>query len=165
MKVLFLDVDGVLNCTYTFQRRHERWQASGKPAKDGEFAWPLGHLDEELIARLNPIIEYTNCKIVISSSWRLYAEFHLFKGWLCGKGFKYPDAIIDRTPSLPQLDNTRGEEIKWWLNNHPEVVAYSILDDDCFDIAPVHPNNYVATNGNEGLTDEKMQAVITMLNK
>lgn len=165
MKVLFLDVDGVLNCSHTFQRRHNAWKETNTPVKREEFAWPLGHLDEELVPRLNDIVEQSDCKIVISSSWRISAEFLYFGGWLVHRGFKYPDAIIDRTPSLPMLDNSRGEEIKAWLVKHPEVTHYAILDDDVIDIMPVHPYNVVETNGKEGLTDEKVKEAINLLNK
>jgi len=165
MKILFLDVDGVLNCSHTFQRRHNALLITNTAVKREEFAWPLGHLDEELIPRLNDIVEQTDCKIVISSSWRISTEFPYFKGWLVYRGFKYPDAIIDKTPNLPMLDNCRGEEIKTWLVKHPEVTQYAILDDDICDIQPVHPNNYVNTDGKEGLTNEKVKETINLLNK
>jgi hypothetical protein len=163
MKILFLDVDGVLNCSTTFQRRHNLWKATGQPIKAEEFAWPLGHLDEELIPRLNTIIEQTGCKIVVSSSWRISEEFPYFGGWLVRKGFKYPDSIIGRTGTMTQLINCRGEEIKAWLVQHPEVTHYAILDDDVEDITPVHPNNTVQTSGKEGLTEERAQAAISLL--
>lgn len=160
MKVLFLDVDGVLNCTYTFQRRHQL----SEPLSEAAMCWPLGHLDEQIIPLLNPIVERTDCKIVLSTSWRLHPRFAELGSWLEGKGFKYPNAIIDRTPSMPMMDNCRGEEVKAWLRKHPEVRQYVVLDDDCEDIIPVHPKNYVATNGNEGLTNELVETVISILN-
>ena len=166
MKVLFLDVDGVLNCTYTFQRTYERWKETGAATKGPEFAWPMGHLDDALVPNLNPIVEQTGCKIVLSSSWRVIAKIPDFRNWVSQKGFKYPEAIIDRTRSSVGDDpDGRGNEIKDWLTAHPEVTAYVILDDDSQDIVRVHPNNFVNTNGNEGLTDEKVQAAIAVLKK
>lgn len=166
MKIIFLDCDGVLNCSQTFQRRYSAWIEAGNTVIKGEeFAWPLGHLDETLIFNLNTIVEQTGCKIVVSSSWRLSAEFVHFGEWLVHRGFKYPDSIIDKTPNLPVVDNCRGEEIKAWLDKHPEVTEYAILDDDVVDIMPVHPHNLIGTNGNEGLTEKRAQAAIALLNK
>jgi len=166
MKILFLDVDGVLNCSVTFQRNYDRWKATGTPTKGPDFSWPLGHLDPELVVNLNPIVEQTDCKIVLSSSWRITAELPHFRGWLVGKGFKYPDAIIDRTRSSVGDDpDARGNEIKDWLTDHKEVIAYAILDDDSQDIIRVHPNNFVHTSGKEGLTPTKAQEAIDVLKK
>lgn len=166
MKVLFLDVDGVLNCTYTFQRRNAAYEGQSKsPLTEDDLIWPMGHLDEQIIPLLNPIVERTDCKIVVSSSWRLHSRFTELGSWLKIKGFKYPEVIIDKTSCMPMMDNCRGEEIKEWLRKHPEVQQYVIIDDDGEDIIPVHPNNYIFTNGNEGLTNEKVEAVISILNQ
>jgi hypothetical protein len=165
MKILFLDVDGVLNNTYTFARIHRAWKESGEPTKVN-FGWPLGHLDETLIANLNPIVEQTHCNIVLSSSWRVIAKIPDFREWMAQKGFHYAESIIDRTRrSVGDDPDARGNEIKDWLTAHPEVTSYVILDDDCFDIFRVHPNNFVHTNGNDGLTNERAQAAIAILNK
>lgn len=168
MKILFLDVDGVLNCTDTFRRRHAAWEATGEEFKDPiRFGWPLGHLDENLVPLLNPICEQTGCNIVVSSTWRNLCQLSEFKGWLKQKGFAYSDKIIDVTPTLnlSTQEDQRGLEIKQWLSNKPEVIAYCILDDDGFDIIGIHPNNYVHVRFDEGLTTEEVKFAIAMLNK
>lgn len=168
MKILFLDVDGVLNCTDTFRRRHAAWEATGKEFKDLiRFDWPLGHLDENLVLLLNPICEQTDCKIVVSSTWRNSCELSDFKGLLKQKGFLYPDKIIGITPTLNLsiAENHRGLEIKHWLDNNAEVKSYCILDDDGFDIIGIHPNNYVHVRFDEGLTTEEVKFAIAMLNR
>lgn len=166
MKVLFLDIDGVLNCSFTFARRHARWLESGNPVKEGEFAFPLGHLDEELIANLNTIVEQTNCKIVISSSWRIAHTPQEIAGWLNEKGFKYPESIIDRTGRAPmeERDNERGWEVQKWVEDN-DVDQYCIVDDDSQDIRPMHPDNFVQTSGKVGLTEEKASAIVSKLNE
>lgn len=166
MKILFLDVDGVLNNTLTYTRIHRAWKESGEATRGSEFGWPMGHLDAILVPNLNPIVEQTGCQIVLSSSWRIIAKIPDFRSWVSQKGFKYPDSIIDRTRrSVGDDPDGRGNEIKDWLAGHPEVTAYVILDDDSFDIIRVHPNNFVHTNGKEGLTEEKVKEAITILNK
>lgn len=169
MKVLFLDVDGVLNSRETFLRNHEAWQASGEPTKNPRtFGWPMGHLDETLIKRLNCICEKTNCSIVLSSSWRIISQLRDFGSWLQMKGFEYPHRLIDRTANLDLTgeENRRGMEIKDWLdrNTYRNISKYVILDDDCYDIINVHPKNLVHTNFVDGITEENVQQAIAILN-
>ena len=169
MKVLFLDVDGVLNSTETFARRRKAWETAKEADVNAvldEYAWPLGHLDKELVCNLNPIVEQTKCSIVLSSSWRLVCQLENFRQWVSQKGFKYPDTIIDRTPNLAMRseDLRRGTEIMAWMEIHQGITRYAILDDDGFDIQPMHPKTYVNTDGNEGLTLEKVEAVVKILN-
>lgn len=166
MKILFLDVDGVLNSQETFQRNHDAWLASGELEKHPKVhGWPMGHLDSELISRLNTVCAKTDCHIVLSSAWRIIAELPDFRGWLTQKGFKYSEKIIDRTANL-SVDNRRGAEIQDWIDKNKEKVSlYAIVDDDSFDIVPVHPNNFVHTSFMEGLQDPQVDMLVNMLNK
>ena len=163
MKILFLDFDGVLNCSVTFARRSAKIAAEGMP--DDKEDWKLTHLDEFLIPNLNPIVEQTKCKIVVSSSWRIGYDLATLAKWLAKKGFKYPETIIDRTPTIPLVDYSRGTEIKTWLSKHPEVTGYAILDDDIEDILPLHPMNTIRTSGQKGLTPDKAADVIMVLSR
>jgi hypothetical protein len=54
MKVLFLDIDGVLNCSKTPNPRKLPYV-----------------IDKKLLARLERLVERTGAKVVLSSSWRL----------------------------------------------------------------------------------------------
>lgn len=169
MKVLFLDVDGVLNSKETFLRNHAEWEASGEPTKNPRsFGWPIGHLDALLISRLNTLCEKTECGIVLSSSWRIISDLKDFGSWLQMKGFAYPHRLIDKTPhlNLTCAENGRGMEIKDWLdkNTYRNISKYVILDDDSEDIVNVHPKNLVHTDFVKGLTEEKVQEAIAILN-
>lgn len=139
MKVLFLDIDGVLNSE--------------------EYALSLGKggmlgIDPEKVKILDRIIEETGAKIVVSSSWRtspdLLAEIRRNVG-----------EILDITPSLPAI---RGEEVRSWLITHPiyNVVQRAILDDDS-DFLPDQP--LFKTTWKKGLTEEIADKVIEHLNK
>ena len=74
---------------------------------------------EELIRRTPDL------KIVISSSWRAARTVEELKELFKSKIIS--NAIIDKTDSF---SNTRGEEIQKWLNEHPKVTSYVIVDDD-----------------------------------
>ena len=131
MKVLFLDIDGVLNstrtCTATGGYPHELEHRGG-------FDWIA-------IRLLQRLCDSSGVQIVLSSAWRLH---HDFKD--VAKAFDLP--IIDRTPSLC---GPRGKEIQHWLDAHPDVEVYAIVDDDA-DMLPEQMPRFVKTDGREGLT-------------
>ena len=57
----------------------------------------------------------------------------------------------------------RGDEIKTYLNNHPEVENYVIIDDgDMLDEQLYH---FVQTNYEDGITDAETERAIKILNK
>jgi HAD domain in Swiss Army Knife RNA repair proteins len=173
MKILFLDIDGVLNSEESFHINHElRMEDCEKRGEGAEFlkqyCWPLGHLYTPLIERLNKIIEATQCKIVISSTWRISSTPQEITNYLTQKGFKYGESIIDRTGQ--DSKNARGGEIQNWLDEHKNVKTYVILDDDSADIVgdyttKKHPNNFVKTDFIWGLQDKQVEEVVKILNQ
>jgi hypothetical protein len=143
MKVLFLDIDGVLNRIGT-KERHRGF---------------IG-IDLELVPLFERIIESTGVKVVLSSTWRL-SETWREDLERCGLN---TDAMIDRTPHMPipgGLESCeRGKEIAAWLAEHPEVNHYAILDDHD-DMLPGQP--LFQTSWLTGLTEEVADKVINHL--
>jgi hypothetical protein len=113
MKVIFLDIDGVLNCDMTPNPR--------------KFPYIV---DEGLLARFRELVERTGAFVVLSSTWRVDPV-----GLLAAKFYKVP--FHDFCPDMP--DAPRCEELIFWLRNHPEVTRYVVLDDDddCLDELPL----------------------------
>jgi len=138
VKVLFLDIDGVVNNEYT--RR-----------KFGD----LITLDPARVALVQRIVQNTGCEIVLSSSWRL---FQLGRDEVESKVCKFADI----TPFL-RARTPRGYEIKAWLARHPEVEHYAILD-DADSILPEHRANFFQTTWETGLTEDIALAVERHLN-
>jgi hypothetical protein len=74
----------------------------------------------------------TNTKICVSSVWKRHfgiREYNTPEQWenaFVKLGFK-PGTYVGITESIHSL---RGEEIQDWLDEHPEVKDYAILDDD-----------------------------------
>lgn len=132
MKVIFLDIDGVLNSYRTaiafggmpFDVRAHRHK-----------------FDEVAVRLIGGIAEAAGATIVLSSSWRNDVDWARIGPAL---GLK----IEDRTPSLL---GPRGKEIAAWLFNHPEVDSYAIVDDDG-DMLPEQMPFFVHTNMHNGLT-------------
>jgi hypothetical protein len=104
MKVLFLDIDGVLNCSKT-----------ANPKK-------LPYVIEpHLLERLKTVLVRTGAIVVLSSTWR-YDPAGLFSARRYGLPF---EDVIPDIPGKPRRD-----EIRAWLAPHSEVKRYAVLDDD-----------------------------------
>lgn len=146
LRVLFLDVDGVLN-----HKAFLEGKSSG--------SWPLDHLDEKAILLLNYIVEKTDCRIVITSTWRSTLQWPVLAQVLTQRGFKWESNVIGQTPRA-SFDN-RGMEIAAWLAEHKEVTSFVILDDD-EDMAHLH-SHLVRTDWYVGLTPEIAEKVISCL--
>lgn len=148
-KILFLDIDGVLNSAAWFERRTKKQQFSG-----------MFELDIEAMCLYDEIVERTGCKVALSSTWRKASDW---RERLERQGLN-TNAIIDRTPVMPLPGGAesmeRGKEIKAWLDEHPDVTVYAILDDDS-DFMPGQP--LFKTSWQTGLTREVAEAVITHL--
>ena len=139
MKVLFLDVDGVLN-TY---------ESGG-----------LFTLNKKRLKLLQQVVDETGCSIVLSSTWRKdsYA-FNKLK-----KRLSYRGLIISghtRTDYFKERQ-TRGDEIKDWCDSR-NIIEYAIIDDHN-DMLEEQQDKFVQTDSYEGLTEEKVIELIEVLN-
>ena len=136
MKILFLDIDGVVNCESTAQRHR------GAIGIDPYMAL--------LVAR---IVERTGAKVVLSSTWRLWADARdEVRSQVCD--------FIDSTSSIAGA--SRGEEIQDWIDLHPEITKYAILDDDTA-ILDNQKENWFRTYWHKGITKEIAERVVEHL--
>ena len=175
MKVLFLDIDGVLNSEnwfgyrlYCIKNNMFNEVMNFVNTNDERIKYKLSMIDDRAIANLNRIVEETGCKVVLSSSWRscVEAENTLTEYLLKLKGFKYE--FYDVTPRLWFNDFSirRGEEIKLWLDKESEkneIESFVILDDDS-DMLPEQMNNFIQIDGQVGLIDKDVVTAIKILN-
>jgi len=146
MRVVFLDIDGVLN--------HSAHYTSLAPRLG--HTTPVDWIDRTCVARLDALCERTGAAVVVSSSWRIYLRD---KGGaapvLAAAGLRAP--VIGETPDhTTETDREtviagRWGEIRAWLDAHPEVTGYVVLD-DCEVTAPTA--RFVRTSIAVGLTDE-----------
>ncbi len=105
----------------------------------------------------------TDCKVVLSSSWRHHPES-------VEQINKQLVPLLDITGSEPYdrsrpdgIDNCqRGREIKAWLDKHPEVEKYAILDDEN-DMLSEQQENFFRTSWKTGITKEIADDVIKHL--
>jgi hypothetical protein len=104
MKVIFLDIDGVLNCDKTPNPR--------------KFPYIV---DRKLLARFKKLVDRTGAKVVLSSTWRCDPV-----GLFAAKHWGVP--FIDVCPDRPR--SPRRREITSWLADHPRVTRFVVIDDE-----------------------------------
>lgn len=145
MKIIFLDVDGVLN--------NARW--AQKMYNEGVHVYADDLLYDPAIKQLKRLIDATDAKVILSSSWRNYPDAMKH---LATQLAAYDIFIYGVTPNVgPQ----RGDDISEWLANHP-VDNYVILDDDS-DMT-VHMDHLVQTSYETGLQYTHVDQAIALLN-
>lgn len=120
MKIIFLDIDGVLNS--------EMFKAhSSENSIDG-------YIDLSRVKLLADIVRVTDAKIVLISSLRIDWDKN---PELCGNDGKYINkcfaqyglSIMDKTPYI-SFFTARRKEIMSWLSVHQnEVESFVIIDD------------------------------------
>lgn len=139
MKVLFLDIDGVLNCESTEER-------IGTTKMLG--------IDRFRASMVRTIVNMTGCEIVLSSTWRL-------DEWMRQVVRHEVHDYIDVTGSSPT--HFRGREVMEWMMDYGQTVEkWAILDDDG-DFWPWQP--LFKTSFKTGLTPEITQQVIDHLGR
>ena len=120
MKIIFLDIDGVLNS--------EKYEADRAENRDGDY------IDLSRVGLLADLVNATDAKIVLISSWRV--------DWnqdskLCGNDgtyinqclAKYGLFIMDKTPYF-SFFTQRKKEILTWISQHcSQVESFVIFDD------------------------------------
>ena len=147
MNIIFLDIDGVLNCQLFYTNR--------KKSKS-IIKHPQNEICTERIEWLNQLCKDVNAKVVISSTWR-HSGLDYCKDALTKAGATFQ--IIDKTPDLRADGCLRGNEINLWIEKNKEMLgvwrsdfnSYAIIDDDS-DMLYWQRNNLFLTDTYSGLT-------------
>ena len=170
MKVIFLDIDGVLNSVDYMNVLHMLKHGVGD--KSVETSDHHGQLfDPRCVKFLDYIVQMTGAKIVITSTWRRAGLKAMQDLWderdLPGEviavtcsSYEVDGEIIDRNPYQGRQGVCRGHEIQQWLNDN-KLESYVILDDDS-DMLP--DQHFVKCNGRYGIDFHVAKAAINYLN-
>jgi len=144
MNIIFLDFNGVLD---TYEN--------------------IDEINIDNLKRLKYIVDETESKVVISSSLKnsyyYTGHYSVFLQKIVNEIENIGIEVIDITPKA----NTREEEIKLYLNLHPEVSNYCILDDD-YEMESLKENLVklpLQGKGSEGLNDIHMNKAIKILKR
>ena len=145
MKVIFLDFDGVITIP-------PKWYLNA-----GKIKW------------IKKIVDETDAKIVVSSSWRMDSVEETIDKMI-GRPKRCPrnkmlywliDNLYDVTHTHKGL---RGQEIKDWLNERNDIENYVIIDDDG-DFLDEQLYHFVQTNYEDGITETEAIRAIKVLNR
>lgn len=150
MRVIFLDVDGVLNNCHTRTKTSDGWC----------------FVDDHLVARLKRLLTLSGARLVLSSTWR--------EGWhqedeskndisfieLRDKFNQFGIEIFDRTGEMRMH---RWQSIKEYMERQcgDPIEHYVIIDD--WDDMGEYINHLVLTNSFTGLTDEDVEEALRIL--
>ena len=141
-KVLFLDIDGVLNPKWWDRKKHVDIYG--------------GAFDPKAVANLAQIIEKTGAEIVISSSWKELGLSELRNMW---KERKLPGMIIDVTPDYMTDEMLLNADL-----NDSDIDHLYIRGCDMDDVIPEQQSHLVQTDPNIGISDWDAIMAIMILN-
>lgn len=154
MNVVFLDIDGVLNNDLTAEHS------------------PAGFIgiSDSLIKNLAYLTKASKAVVVLSSTWKdewsldpikITADGEYLQRKLNKEGIRIADKIDDSLTGAFR----RGAAIQLYLDEHPNIENYVILDDLEFDFADYEEvqSHFLQTDEKVGLTKEKaLEAIAKM---
>lgn len=142
MKIIFLDVDGVLDPLL-------------KSLGSGNFSSiACGHISHMLIKE-------PSLRIVVSSSWRRWG-LEKIREILQKNGIDPTKVISILEAKGGWAPENRHKQVKDWLESHPEIKDYVVLDDyplDGFEDRQVKMNGYI------GFTETDMENALKVLSE
>ena len=161
MKVIFLDIDGVVNTSAN------KWE-TGRVKFRGKRCIPTNKEPKRILAKLIEWMLENDAYFVMSTCWGRSSVAEDWNKILRSYGVK-KDLVISRTPLHPK--GIRGLEILSWLENwntdgvrkhgKEKVESYVVIDDDVKDIIPyVKPKSCVIyTDVRKGLTESDFEKI------
>lgn len=169
MKVIFCDIDGVLNHQHAKEKNYSQMERFGFAA--------------DLVLNLKAVLDAVpDAKLVISSSWR---AFHDNMGmadilperdwrWTLAEMLGIDASGIYSAPTLHEFacgspnvsgEKGRAHDILLWLSEHGNGDSYVVLDDQCKTLKRWLGGHVVDCSEDKpyGLTDARAQAAIAIL--
>ena len=161
-KVLFLDIDGVLNSNF-WNDSHQR------EISDGTL------VDAEKVKLLSMLVKNTNAKIVLHSGWKYWFDqdlkplrseaenlITLFEGEELFLQGVTPDHATEEVRRSKKFSLVKAGEILAWLAEHGDVERWVVIDDLDLHNAEIEAHQ-VKTDPNVGLTIEDVDTAEKML--
>ena len=156
MKIIFLDIDGVLTSDMYEESRTEK--------RDDN------RIDLSRVKLLADLVKASDAKIVLTSTWRV--DWNMIP-LLCGVYGKYLNecfskygiSILDKTPFISILGDRRKEILTWLSRHRSEVESFVILDDMDFGWEELRSRVVITNSQGYGLEEEHVQKALEILNK
>lgn len=155
MKVIFLDIDGVLNSD-TYMEKQLDNSSEGIESE----------IDPATLILLKKAVDTTGAKIILSSSWRIMRKYNELEKFLMKFG-------ISLSGKTPYVDGKRELEIKQYLSENKNIEQYLILDDEIFESFDEELVNHlilIKSDQNyhgfsEGLTEKHIKQIVETFGK
>lgn len=134
-RVIFLDYDGVVNTPmWNTEGTHCSYNHHGH-GKVNNF---------QAVQWVSEACQKFGYDIVVTSTWRLWDNY---KECLINGGLRPGIEILGKTDRL--RDVCRGVEIKKYIDEHPEIQYYVIVDDEA-DMLPEQMGHFIKTSSDTG---------------
>jgi len=179
VKIIFLDIDGVLNSEEFHKSEigdhirmvaHANYinkESQGNVLSDKDIY--IDHIDPRAVKHLQEIIDKTDAKIVLSSTWRKGRTYTALLEIL--KELNFTGKIIDVTGTGCN-ECYRGNEIYTWIKNNEKLLGYNYSDyknyviiDGDGDMLWWQRNNFIKTSWKTGLERKHIVQSIKILNQ
>lgn len=151
-RIVFLDIDGVLQPGWNEDRfNHDLEQTRRDMAEkfndeaylkldEYDIGAVLYDWDEDALKNLRTLLTYKEVAIVLSTGWKIGRSYEdMLRLFRIHDLDKY---IIGMTPDVREYH--KETEIQAYLDEHPEVTHYIVLDDE--DFSEYFPHNVVRTS-------------------
>lgn len=162
-KVIFLDIDGVLNSNF--------WNATHtKELSDGTL------IDAEKVALLGGLMRRTGAQLILHSGWRFWydgdckplrAESARLSAMLADEGMTIagvtPDLTTEEIRRTKKFSLVKAQEILAWVAQHPETTGWVVLEDLDLHNAEV-ARHQVMTDQTVGMTEADVETAVRILN-
>ena len=156
MKIIFLDIDGVLTPDMYEESRTEKCDDN--------------RIDLSRVKLLADLVKASDAKIVLTSTWRV--DWNMIP-LLCGVYGKYLNecfskygiSILDKTPFISILSDRRKEILTWLSRHRSEVESFVILDDMDFGWEELRSRVVITNSQSYGLEEEHVHKALEILNK
>lgn len=166
LTAIFLDIDGVLQPGGSQKRfrhdldalRRKLADQLGNEAYLEHDKYDLGAIhydwDTEAVEGLRRLCEDFDAEIVVSSDWRLRKSVTTLKEYFHVQGLG--SRVRDKTPDGQDFRRDRAGEIKKYLDAHPEVARFVIIDDQYkHELGEMFPGKHVHTQYRFEADDER----------
>lgn len=159
MKIIFLDIDGVLNSS-EFPKLH-KWSP----------------IDESKVKLLANLAERTGAYVVMHSGWRFWFDdsmqpqtdearylYNLFYKCNISLYDKTPDYTTEEIRANKTFGLVKAQEILAWLDEHTSIESYVVIDD--FDLGnSIIRTRQVITDNSTGITEIDIQKAFQFLSE
>ncbi len=173
MKVVFLDIDGVVQPHTSFKRfdymktniveeLSRKYCVDYSKYSDYDVCAVYADWEKSAVDRLKYILDYTNSSIIISSNWRDPTKQNKMKDLLKIQGldkYWFQDNPLLRSSTCHSKN--RAIEINTSLNKYD--ISYYVVLDDMGELVRYFPDNFVCTK--KFIQDEDVDKCIKILKR